>query len=317
MREASSPPEPQPQEDDRLDGLARGALTAAVAVARELGLDVGQPTVLANDQNLLVHLSPSPVVARVATRIAWSRPDPAAWLAREVAVASHAAANGGPAVPPTDLVDPGPHTKDGYAMTLWTYVEADGELASESEVGEALGQLHRSLRDFPRSALPDRVPVHAQIENGLAALTRDRVVDAGTLERLAAMHRQVSRKLAAVRGTDGVIHGDAHPWNLLHTQAGWRWIDMEETGFGAQEFDLAVLASKVDDPQAALARYASTVGHAVVRRETLTPFQRIRELETVVWGLGMAVTDPSFRDTAEDRLMRLLEQPPEAASSGC
>jgi len=310
MSEASLPPMRQPEQDGRLGDLTRGALAAAVAVARELGLDVGQPRVLANDQSLLVHLSPSPVVARVATRIAWSRPDPAAWLAREVAVASHAAANGGSVVPPTSQADPGPHTRDGYAMTLWTYVEADDQLASESEVGKAVGQLHLSLRDFPRSALPDRLPVHAQIESGLAALTRDRVVDAGTLERLAAMHGQVSRELAAVRGTDGVIHGDAHPWNLLHTHAGWRWIDMEETGFGAQEFDLAVLASKVDDPQAALASYASTVGRAVVRRETLAPFQRIRELETVVWGLGMAVTDPTFRDTAEDRLMRLLEQPP-------
>jgi Ser/Thr protein kinase RdoA (MazF antagonist) len=315
MSEAPPPPEPQAQPDDRLDGLARGALTAAVAVARELGLDVGQPTVLANDQNLLVHLSPSPVVARVATRIAWSRPDPAAWLAREVAVASHAARNGGPVVPPTDLVEPGPHTRDGHALTLWTYVDADEGLASEFEVGEALGQLHLSLRDFPRSALPDRLPVHAQIENGLAALTRDRVVDGGTLERLAAMHRQLSLELDPVKGTEGVIHGDAHPWNLLHIQAGWRWIDMEETGFGPQEFDLAVLASKVDDPKAALASYASTVGTAVVPQEMLAQFQRIRELETVVWGLGMAVTDPSFRDTAEDRLRRLLEQPPEPGSS--
>jgi Ser/Thr protein kinase RdoA (MazF antagonist) len=290
-----------------LDSISRGGLTAAVAVARELGLEVRQPRVLASDQNLLVHVSPSPIVARVATRIAWSRPDPAAWLAREVAVASHAAANDGPVVPPADLVDPGPHVRDGYAMTFWTYVEADDELASESEVGEALGQLHLSLRDFPRSALPDGLPVHAQIENGLAALGRDRVVDAGTIERLSAMHRQLSGEVDAVAGTRGVIHGDAHPWNLLRTRRGWRWIDMEETGFGAQEFDLAVLATKVDDPDAALASYAATVGHRQVGRETLAPFQRIRELETVVWGLGMAVSDPSFRKTAEDRLTRLLE----------
>src|SRR5437879_11961493 len=109
------------------------------------------------------------------------------------------------------------------------------------------------------------------------------------------MHGQVSRELAAVRGTDGVIHGDAHPWNLLHTHAGWRWIDMEETGLGAQEFDLAVLASKVDDPQAALASYASTVGRAVVRRETLAPVQRVRELETGQRGSGRAVTDTACR----------------------
>src|SRR5436309_16056741 len=121
MSEASLPPRRRGDDDDRLDDLTAGALAAAVAVARELDLDVNQPRILASDQNLLVHLSPAPVVARVATRIAWSRPDPAAWLAREVAVASHAAANGGPVVPPTSQADPGPHRRDGYAMTLWTY----------------------------------------------------------------------------------------------------------------------------------------------------------------------------------------------------
>jgi Ser/Thr protein kinase RdoA (MazF antagonist) len=307
MSERSGRVKREPEVAAGLDTLALGAVAAAIAVGRELGLEVSGPRVLANDQNLLLQLTPDPVVARVATRIAWSRPDPAAWLAREVAVASHAARNGGPVVPPTDLVEPGPHTRNGYALTLWTYVDTDEKLASEAEVGEALGQLHLSLIDFPRSALPDRLPVHAQIENGLAALTRDQIVDAGILKRLSAMHRQLSLELDLVNGTEGVIHGDAHPWNLLHTNAGWRWIDMEETGFGAQEFDLAVLASKVDDPTAALASYASTMGSAVAPAGMLAPFHRIRELETVVWGLGMAVTDASFRDTAEDRLRRLLE----------
>jgi Ser/Thr protein kinase RdoA (MazF antagonist) len=292
--------------NDRLDALAQGALTAAVRVGRELGLAVDRPQVLSNDQNLLVHLSPSPVVARVATRIAWSRPDPAAWLAREVAVAAHAAQNAGPVVPPTAEVDPGPHRRDGYDLTLWTFVASSDKLASEAEVGEALARLHRSLRDFAIDTLPPRLPVHAQIDNGLAALERESVVDPETLNALAAMHERLSLELAAIHGTDGVLHGDAHPWNLLDTEAGWRWIDMEETGFGPQEFDLAVLASKVGDARVALAQYASTMGRPMVQMDVLAPFQRIRELETVVWGLGMAATDPSFQEAAQDRLRRLL-----------
>jgi hypothetical protein len=57
---------------------------------------------------------------------------------------------------------------------------------------------------------------------------------------------------------------------------------MEETGFGPREFDLAVLASKVRDADAALARYASTMGEPAVPKGVLDPFQRIRELETVI-----------------------------------
>src|SRR5437773_1342592 len=267
--------------DDSLDLLARRGLAAAVSLARELDIDVGRPVVLSNEQNLLVHLFPSLVVARVATRIAWSRPDPAAWLAREVSVATHAARNGGPVVPPALGLDPGPHRNNGFDLTLWTFVESTGDLAAEREVGEQLAQLHLSLRDFPREALPDRLPVHAQIENGLSALQREKVVDVRTLDALRDRHARLTNELALLEGTNGVIHGDAHPWNLLRTRQGWRWIDLEETGFGPQEFDLAVLASKVSDVDAALATYATTMGRPVVPREQLIPFQRIRELESV------------------------------------
>jgi Ser/Thr protein kinase RdoA (MazF antagonist) len=296
------------QPDPPLDSLAAGAMRAATEVAREHGLPVESPRMLANDQNLLVHLSPSPVVARVATRIAWSRPDPEAWLAREVAVVAYAAGKGAPVVPPTPLVNPGPHSRNGYHLTLWTYVESDDRLASEAEVGEALARLHLALADFPTETLPDRLPVHAQIENGLSALQRENVESLETLRRLRDLHAEYSAALAEVRGTNGVIHGDAHPWNLLSTEAGWRWIDLEETGFGPQEFDLAVLATKVDDPQGALASYAATMGRPVVAQELLAPFQQIRELETVIWGLGMAVSDPGFRGTAQERLQRLLDR---------
>jgi Ser/Thr protein kinase RdoA (MazF antagonist) len=200
--------------DQPLDPLARGVLHAALAVAREQGIQVLRPRVLSNEQNLLVHLAPAPVVARVATRIAWSRPDPAAWLAREVAVATYAAGNGGPVVPPTPLADPGPHRADGYSLTLWTYVRAGEELASEAEVGEALARLHLSLSDFPGTELPDRLPVHAQIENGLSALEREEVVDPPTIRALRARHEELSSELSGAQGTDGVLHGDAHPWNL-------------------------------------------------------------------------------------------------------
>ena len=136
------------------------------------------------------------------------------------------------------------------------------------------------------------------------------MIDVDTLEELKDRHAALSRELGGVDGTPGVIHGDAHPWNLLRTAAGWRWVDLEETGFGPQEFDLAVLASKVEDPDAALAAYASVMRCPAVRAERLVPFQRVRELESVVWELGMAVMDASYSEGAQDRLQRLLRTVP-------
>jgi hypothetical protein len=72
---------------DRVEKLRRAGLAAAIALAREQGLPADDPRVLSSRGNLLVHLAPAPVVARVATLTAWTRSDPFVWLAREVAVA--------------------------------------------------------------------------------------------------------------------------------------------------------------------------------------------------------------------------------------
>ncbi len=66
------------------DAAIREGLAVATAVARELGLPADDHRVLSARGNLLVHLAPGPVVARVATLTAWTRDDPFAWLAREV-----------------------------------------------------------------------------------------------------------------------------------------------------------------------------------------------------------------------------------------
>src|SRR5215470_7312213 len=75
---------------DRVQKMWRAGLAAAVALAREQGLPADDPRVLSGRGNLLVHLAPAPVVARVATLTAWTRRDPFVWLAREVAVAGYA-----------------------------------------------------------------------------------------------------------------------------------------------------------------------------------------------------------------------------------
>ncbi len=88
--------------------VARQGRAAALALARRLALPADGPAVLSSRGNLLLHLAPAPVVARVATLSAWLRRDPQAWLVREVAVAQYVAARGGPVVRPAPAVDPGP-----------------------------------------------------------------------------------------------------------------------------------------------------------------------------------------------------------------
>ena len=279
---------------DRFAQMTRAGLAAALRVARTQGLPADDPEVLSSRGNVLVHLRPAPVVARVATLTAWTRSDPFQWLAREVTVAGHAGANGGPVVPPTALADPGPHWSDGLAVSLWTFVPPSPQRPEPTEFGMALARLHLATADFP-GELPVLATLRAQIGDALAALERERVLEPGVLAALRERHAEVLAGLDGVSLPDSVLHGDAHPGNLLWSAAGWLWTDLEETCRGPHAFDLAVLVRGQDADAAAtaLAAYADVTGEPLPEPGELAWYDWARALEGAVWVLGMAHQYPA------------------------
>ena len=294
--------------------MTRAGLAAAVRVAREQGLPGDDPEVLSSRGNVIVHLRPAPVVARVATLTAWTRSDPLRWLAREVAVAGYAAGQGGPAVAPTALADPGPHWADGLAVSLWTWVPPSPARPGPAEVGEALARLHLTAAGFP-GELPVLSPLRDLISDGLAVLEREQAVDPAVLAALRDRHAAILAELDGVTGPVLVLHGDAHAGNLLPADGarpgpGWLWIDLEETCRGPRAFDLAVLADHQGaDAGATLAAYAAVTGEPLPEPEVLALFTRARRLEGAVWTLGMAYQYPArYREPARFLLADVLGQ---------
>jgi hypothetical protein len=279
---------------DRFAEMTHAGLTAAVTVAREHGLPADDPEVLSSRGNVLVHLRPAPVVARVATLTAWTRSEPFQWLAREVTVARYAAANGGPAVAPTELADPGPHWHDGLAVSLWTFVPPSPRRPAPAEFGVALARLHIATAAFP-GELPVLAPLRAQISDALAALERVRVLDPGVLTALRDRHAEILAGLDGIGGPELVLHGDAHPGNVLWAAAGWLWTDLEETCRGPRGFDLAVLVrgQNAADAATALAAYADVTGDPLPGRGELAWFDWARALEGAVWTAAMAHQYPA------------------------
>ena len=96
-----------------MDALSVGAIRAAEQVAQAHGITVSNADVVADGSNMLVHLKPAPLLARVATTSALLRRPVSAWLGRDVSVAAYLHAQGAPVVPPSDLLPPGPHQYDG------------------------------------------------------------------------------------------------------------------------------------------------------------------------------------------------------------
>ena len=276
---------------------------AAVSLARSHGLSVEDPVVLRDLSNLLVHLRPSRVVARVATTTAAARAGGFEWLSREVEVATFLASRGAPVVPPAGALPPGPHVHEGWAITFWRHVE-HGPALDGAGVGEALRALHEALAPYP-----GELPSLADVLDEAAGLI-GRIPDglrAGEPERLRrALHRARSA-VAAADLPERPLHGDAHAGNLLRTPARALWVDLEDTCHGPAEWDLACLVANARvlglNPApgaAALAAYGRDPADPA-----LGAFVEARALQVAVWTAFMAERHPALRARARQRLASL------------
>jgi Ser/Thr protein kinase RdoA (MazF antagonist) len=201
-------------------------------------LTVTGPAVLADLFSLMVHLKPAPVVARVATCMPKLRSPIEESLRAEIDVTTYLAAQGAPVVRPSDELPAGPHNRDGFAITFWTYLEADPERTPTTQDCSAmLVELHSVLRGYPK-------PVPAlgvrDIAEGLRVLgLTSGVVTDEEAKRLRAVADRLGPFMAAPGGDVQVLHGDAHPGNVVATRNGLVWIDFEDVCRGPVEWDLA------------------------------------------------------------------------------
>jgi len=298
-----------PRLDQAAAIVTRRGHAAAVALAERLGLPGDAPRVLSSRGNLVLHLAPAPVVARVATLSAQSRADPLAWLAREVDVARYVADSGGPVVSPASTVEPGPHWQDGFAISLWEYLPALDLEPGPADVGAALARLHQATGACP-AELGDMSPVKEMVTDGLDTLERQSAVDAAAVSALRSAHADVLAAMAGVQAERIVLHGDAHAGNLLHDSSrGWLWIDLEETCRGPAAWDLATMVGRYDDAAGvvALRAYAAETGSAAPNAADLVPFRQARTLQGAVWTLCMAQLYPArYADVASRLLAQVL-----------
>ena len=197
---------------------------AAVKVAASLGVHGTDSVILADGANVIVHLSPTPVVAKVAASTPAVRPDNAAWLQRELDVVRFLAGRGVPVMTPSPEIPPVVHHGDGQVMSFWRYLSRSGQgMPGEATIGSMLRDLHAELRDYPA-----QLPFLAPLGDIPAFLARPQTrLTAGQAAALAAAHARLTAQLDHGRGQS--LHGDAGAGNLMATDAGWVWHDFEDT----------------------------------------------------------------------------------------
>jgi thiamine kinase-like enzyme len=216
------------------------AVAAAMSTASSLDLTVDDAIVLHNSNKLALRLLPCDVMARVA---------PVAHQVAqfEVELAQRLAESGCPVAALEPRVEPRVHERDGFVVTLWTYYEpVTSREVSPADYAHALERLHAGMRkvDIPTPHFTDRVEEAQQLvanrDHTPALADADRELLGDTLQSLR-------RVIGERGGAEQLLHGEPHPGNVLTTENGLLFIDLETCCRGPVEFDLAHAPEEVSE----------------------------------------------------------------------
>ncbi|MGW7514424.1 phosphotransferase family protein [Streptomyces sp. NPDC054796] len=234
------------------------ALDAAVGAGRGLGLDVSAAKVLHDLFSVVVHLAPSPVVARIPTVLPHST-DLRTLTHRqqsELDVTQWLADQGTPVIPPSPLVPREPVQRDGFSITFWQFVEEDRDKEPDYVANaEIVADLHAAMRAYPGplSFLSAAEP-HFVTESLALLETRPDLLAPADLDRahrewrvLEPLVRSRAAFEARFPGIDlQPVHGDSPPANIFHGVDGNLYADFELVTLGPVEWDLASLGPDLE-----------------------------------------------------------------------
>jgi len=271
-------------------------MDAAVAVAREAGLDVREPRLVRDLTNVLVHLAPGPVVARVP--MTFTRLRGRDWIERELRATAFLAGAGAQVARPTRSVDPGPYERDGYFVTLWEYIDHAPERPLDARrAGEALREVHELLATAEAQGLAHFA--HLEEIETLVAM----------LELSPQEARLFQRGLAAARrAVDGLdltlqpVHGDAHRANVLRSSAGPLWNDFENICLGPRELDLACNEIRARTGKREPEDDELLAGYGDFDRNLVSLLIPVHALFLAAWSFVVAERRPEVRPNAVHRL---------------
>jgi aminoglycoside phosphotransferase (APT) family kinase protein len=219
---------------------ARRAVAAAMSLGAELDLAADDAVVLNDSNRLVVRLLPCDVVARIAPLTHFAS------AAREVEIVGRLAGSGSPVARLEPRVEPRVHVRDGFEISIWTYVEPVRRALLPVEYAQGLRRLHAGLR-----------PIDVSVPHFLdrVAATQDDVADRAVTPDLAETDRalladtlaDLGRSIADRRVAEQVLHGEPHEGNVLVTSEGPLFIDFENTCRGPVEYDLAWVPGEVSE----------------------------------------------------------------------
>lgn len=275
--------------------FTREELASALAeTSALLGLDPRGAELVRFTNNAVYALATAPVVLRiVGSRALRHR------AAKVVAVARHFERHGIPAIRLLPGVDQ-PIQVGEHVITAWVRVEGTTRRATGADLGRLLRRVHAVP---PPDGLAEWAPL---------ADVQARVADAEEIE--ARDRRFLLRRCAEVEAAlgelrfplpRGLIHGDAHPGNVITGPDGPVLCDFDSSCVGPPEWDLTPLAvgrERFGDPAGRYRMLADTYGFDVTAWAGFAVLRAVRELKLATSVLPILRSHPQVRDELRRRL---------------
>jgi hypothetical protein len=212
--------------------MVQRAKAAAMSIAAACDLPADDALVLHDSNKLTLRLLPCDVVARVA-------PGAHHVAQFEVELAQLLAASGCPVATLEQRVEPRVYEHDGFVVTPWTYyAPVADQVVSPADYAGALARLHAGMRMLavPTPHFMDRV---AEAQHLVASRDQTPALADADREFLGDALHGLRQALGDRGAAEQLLHGEPHPGNVLNTQHGLRFIDLETCCRGPVEFDLA------------------------------------------------------------------------------
>jgi len=273
-----------------------GAMAAAVSMASALGLRAHEAIPVHVSNRLALRLRPSETLARVASSGHEAAPF-------EIEVATRLARTNSPVAGLDPRVAPRVYERDGFAITFWTYYERQSapELSSAA-YADALSQLHAGMQQIDVSTphFTDRVREARALVR--SAVRTPELPDANRTLLVDTLANAM-RAIAGRSTEEQLLHGEPHPGNVLNTESGPLFIDLETCCRGPLEFDLAHVPEEVSQ------RYPN------VDQVLLQDFRLLVLAMVAAWRFDPGDQLPSGRQAARGLLAALRAGPPYPALS--
>jgi hypothetical protein len=222
---------------DVLKLFIKGELVSQViSFAKTIGFNEITPVVLSDGGNLIIHLAPHPVVARISTVISNENAHQAYLiLNRELHVAKHLNAAGVPVLLPAGPLGRSPYDMNGTWMTFWNY-ETPTELPkpTPSEGAQLVRTLSNAMRQYS-----GELPVLGVWERTCQSAIRLNKHSDLRIKSLLNVFQEVNERMRSKEMVLVPCHGDAHMRNLLPSPNGWLWMDFEDVSLMPTHWDLA------------------------------------------------------------------------------